>query len=478
MAVGTVVEKRTVKTRGTFFFDEMKLRSSKQENKIVATVTEQDEHRIHEPHRLPAEHTYRTTCPHEFRLSRRKAVTPTGLSSSSRGEELVVHLSDLVYEMYANWTMSWEFSFKIEGYGRSVPSEVSITPQNYPIEWKTFVVDQSGEMLDFLARNYNYSAELKFTVTWSRQEESLNSTYRELDVLRKAMTQMRTTIFKTYKSPSVDITRLIFCSKGSGTVKKLYVPSHILTQFEYFRRCHSAEYSETQDTDKSQLEMDQTPIPNEGLYNDDSDEEWDSDSDNFEPEKDVTFKATIYVRGTARRTYQAFVDYAICGSVVISNLKHEFQHWRVALHLAPLRSAYRKYCETLSSPASTADELPGQLSTPWPEWAEAHHTPHTVVPGFKTLSSPKSLYRLADMLIIPELKEICHRQIMHSLNKSNVISELQSPLFEQHQELRLTAYKKIHKDWRLFSGSELVPLITYLLEEEAVIIVNYILENP
>ncbi|KAH9823898.1 hypothetical protein DFH28DRAFT_227822 [Melampsora americana] len=134
------------------------------------------------------------------------------------------------------------------------------------------------------------------------------------------------------------------------------------------------------------------------------DEEWDSDSDNVEPKKDDRFKATIHVTDTSRRTYRAFIEYAICG----------------ALYFAPLRSAYKQYCTT----------PPGQSihthHTPWPEWAEAHITSHTIVPGFKTLSSPKSMYRLADMLIIPELKAICQKQIINSLDGRNVISEIRS----------------------------------------------------
>ncbi|EGG11387.1 uncharacterized protein MELLADRAFT_59542 [Melampsora larici-populina 98AG31] len=457
-----MVEKRTVTTRGKFLHVDHLLRSTTQTDTMLAT-TEQDEHRIHEPRRDPAEHVYSTACPHEFRLGRRETTSSIGQSSSVRLEELVVHLSDSVYEMSARATTSsqsfpltvrssvrigtvtqhastLQFTYQPR-YSSIVRSEATITPYSNPVKWKTINVDSA--VLELIKHSYIYNlydeVSLEFTVTWSRQEESLNSTGREVDNLTRAVMQMRTTILDPCKRPSIDITRLIFRSKGSGAVKNLYVPSHILTQFEYFQRYylialfskgHSPEYSETQNVDESQHEMKETEIPSEDFYMDDSDEEWDGDSDTAEPEKTTNISSI----------------YRLC------NL------W--------------KYCDTLPF-----EELPEKQVTPWPEWAEAHHTSHTIVPSFRTLTSPKSMYRLADMLIIPELKEICHQQITACLEKCSVISEIQSPLFEQHQELRLSAYKKINEDWRSFSSTALSPLIRYLSEEESVIILNYLLRD-
>lgn len=59
---------------------------------------------------------------------------------------------------------------------------------------------------------------------------------RELDVLKKSMRRMRTTI-DCFQPRSMDITRLVFHPKRGGTVKNLYVPSHILTKYEYFQLC-------------------------------------------------------------------------------------------------------------------------------------------------------------------------------------------------------------------------------------------------
>lgn len=86
---------------------------------IIDKMTLEDEHRVHNPLCRPAEHVYRTDCPHEFRLHKRKTKTaveasPTGQSSTSieaqepAVDELILHLSSSVYKMYSDWTMAWE----------------------------------------------------------------------------------------------------------------------------------------------------------------------------------------------------------------------------------------------------------------------------------------------------------------------------------------------------------------------------------
>ncbi|EGG08683.1 uncharacterized protein MELLADRAFT_104839 [Melampsora larici-populina 98AG31] len=126
----------------------------------------------------------------------------------------------------------------------------------------------------------------------------------------------------------------------------------------------------------------------------------------------------------------------------------------------------------LSSIMQSAEHL-----TPWPQWASTNCTRHTVIPGFQTLTSPKSLYRLADMLIIPELKATCHKQIIESLAEYNVISETKSSLFAQHEELRVEAYKLIRQNWQKYWGPEIVPSITNLSPEEASLFFKHVLKG-
>ncbi|EGG12399.1 uncharacterized protein MELLADRAFT_89049 [Melampsora larici-populina 98AG31] len=447
-----MAEHRTVTTQGKFNCYSWLPMSELTRDSVIAVITDYDEHHLHHPHRDPPKHIFKSKCPHEFHM-RRKETTETTNVGKRRvvdADELIVELSDSVRTMYAGWSMKWEFQTAT---GRNRGSAVQVIQQGMttlhgePLDLKTLTVGKPMVVRKLLEEAVDTT--LYFQIVWTREDPGSG-----LIALRRLMAQTRAKMVEAFKSPSIDITRLVFDSKRSGTPKHLYVYSNVLRQFEYFEKCHSPEYSETQHLDRSADHDERT-------YCGDSDEEWDLDSEeDFEPEKNTAFKATIHVKDVSRRTYRAFIDYAICG----------------ALHFAPLLSAYGQYYQETSLTAAKTGKK--KQPTSWPVWAKAHSTTHTDVTGCKTFTSPKSLYRLADMLIIPELKEICHKQIIESLEKSTVIAELQSPLFEQHRELRLAAYKSMQKNWRTFSGSELVPLFTCLPEEEAVIVVNYLLKEP
>ncbi|EGG08686.1 uncharacterized protein MELLADRAFT_61730 [Melampsora larici-populina 98AG31] len=399
--MGPTVKNGTVETRGKLLHVNNYLSSTTQTNDIVATVTEQDEHRIHEPHCVPAKQVYCTACPHEFWLSRQNPTTPTGQPSSLASTELIILLSDLVHEMYSNWTMSWE--------ANRVSSKATVTPYSNPDKWKTIGIDKAtmdilwiynslvricathadpGRMLNS-GHNLQLQETLESTITWSCQEGSVNSTYCELDDMKRVVAQMCTILFETYKRPSIDITQLVFWSRRSGKVKNLLNTFRDQTYLIGLSRAglsHLVEYAESQQADGSQLETNETEKPAERLYCEDPVEKWDSDEDNVEHKK--------------LTTYIAFIDYVICGSVeILSNVKYDCHHWHVALYFAPLRSAYQKYCDIIPSSTSKVEESAENPCTPWPEWAETHHTPHTVVPGVKTLTSPKSMYCLANKRI-------------------------------------------------------------------------------
>ncbi|EGG11382.1 uncharacterized protein MELLADRAFT_102307 [Melampsora larici-populina 98AG31] len=351
-------------------------------------------------------------------------------------DELVVHLGDSVLAMYSEWNMKWEFHVDCESKPRvMIGQATTVTPHSGSAKWKTITVGRWMEIKKLL----------------------------EAPGANIALTQAGTTLFETSKRPSIDITHLVFRSKRSGKTKHLYVQSNILTKFEYFQKCHSAEYSETQPADDSQLKMkgcsvedsesqkvdgsqlsaDQTGN-NEGVYWDDSDDGWDSDSDNAEPEE---------LTGQVKLIYDVRTILSKQPSMSRTPLDKRIEH------------------------LSTMQALETGRRTPWPEWAESHCTPHGVVPGFKMLSSPKSLYRLADMLIIPELKAICYKQIIDSLDVRYVISEIDSSVFQEHEELRVAAYKFMRKNWKSYETKDIASFIKNLSQEEAELVSEHILKN-
>ncbi|KAH9823902.1 hypothetical protein DFH28DRAFT_1077780 [Melampsora americana] len=365
---------------------------------------------------------------------------PTKKSILLEEDELVVHLSDSVRRMYAGWNMKWEFHVNRESKPRvMIGQATTITPHSGVMKWKTITVGR-----------------------WTEVKKLLEGPGADV-----AMSKIGKTMFETSKRSSIDITHFVFCSKRTGRIKHMYVESHILTKFEYFQRCHSTDYSETQhanesllktkgkgrlvedseteELDESQFKMNQMGYP-EGIYDDDSDDGWDSDSD--ESEADKVPMITSFKMISSKQLFMSPTP-----------LEEHIEH----LLIMP--------------DASQTERLTQGRRTPWPEWAEAHCIPHTVVPGFKILSSPKSLYRLADMLIIPELKTLCHKQIVECLDVRYVISELNSSVFQQHEELRVEAYKFMRKNWKLYNSKDIASFIKDLSQEEAELVSDHILKN-
>ncbi|EGG11391.1 uncharacterized protein MELLADRAFT_59547 [Melampsora larici-populina 98AG31] len=504
-----MVETRSVTTQAYFDdLDALWKSDGETHKRLVGVNHVADEHCLHDSHRDPPEHRFELRCPHQFYLQRQETTTalntvPMGQSLSVEeswvSDELVFHLSESVRTMYTGWSMSW-CVLLIEV--TLIPLQIATTQRAQhqvfspsrrrianlqsgdPVEWKTITV---GETMDVkrLLQQPGTENDIYFRATWSCSDTAslLHSTQRDLDSLTQAMKQMRKTVIETLDRPLSSITRLVFCSKRNGAVKnflntsknvsvKLSLPSHeyirlSLTYLTLLFRVypgHSSEYSESQLVEEPPLK-DEEGDQVEEMSCGDSDEEWDSEPEDHEPESEkvpihilmllskrpfVSRTSRYSIGCFSRRTYQAFIEYAICG----------------ALYFAPLRSAYEEYCERTSLVASKTGEDPTkQPRTLWAEWAEVHSTPHTVVPDFKTLSSPKSMYRLADT--------ICHKQIIGCLSVRNLISEIHCPLFEQHQELRVDAYQLVRKSWKSFTSSELTALIAPLSQEEAALVVQH-----
>ncbi|KAH9823891.1 hypothetical protein DFH28DRAFT_1077773 [Melampsora americana] len=459
-----MVEERTVTTQVNFPCL-AELWNSEAHSKIIG-INLPDKHYLHNSHRDPPEHRYESKCPHEFSLHRRTmASDPAPIEQSLAAEgngpdRLVLHLSDSVRTMYTGWRMKW--------------SRTADHQPGDPVEWKTIAAGETMVMKQLL-EGPGTNGKLYFRATWSCRDTAslLHSTQRELDNLTRAVAQMRTAVIDTCNRPSIDVTRLVFRSKRSGSMKNLY--TGYLTSALRGYPGHSPEYSETQVADEAPLGLHEPGNLGEGIGCGDSDEEWDSEPEAFEPPKvpHEILNQLVYdnrmlpskrpfmsqtprysFQYFSRRTYQAFIDYAICG----------------ALYFAPLRSKYQEYCKTHSVKAPEIGQSSDDKHfTPWPEWAEAHYTPHTVIAGFKTLSSPKSLYRLAD--------SICHKQIIASLEVNNLTAEIQSPVFDHYTELRVDAYKLVRKNWKSLTSSDRISLITHLAQDEAALVDQYILMN-
>ncbi|EGG02618.1 uncharacterized protein MELLADRAFT_109943 [Melampsora larici-populina 98AG31] len=386
-------------------------------------------------------------------------------ASEAEQSKLVFKLGKSFLETYNNkkWSVRLCFGCGREGELKFF-REVFLTPQSKPDQWREVTIGRAPEILKWFDDSSDYEA-LYFKVILLHQVFGgtvMIGLDRELDVLKKSMRRMRTTI-DCFQPRSMDITRLVFHPKRGGIVKNLYVPSHILTKYEYFQLLHSQDFSETLQTDES-LSLSEDPVPQDvgELFAEDSDDEWDIDEDPREPQKGDTFKATIHIRDTARRTYQAFLDYAFCG----------------ALYFAPLRSTYRQFQQECQ-----VDILPFPPCGPpwppaWPVWATSFSMSHTNVPGYKTITSPKSLYRLADMLIIPELKAICRKRVTHSLKVDTVVSEILSPMFQRHQELRMSAYEFVQKNWKsIVQKGDMSKIFINLSPEEAALLSETVFKN-
>ncbi|EGG04666.1 uncharacterized protein MELLADRAFT_108298 [Melampsora larici-populina 98AG31] len=379
---------------------------------------------------------------YEFKLKSRNNDSTTAAGQlaveSSEGDqrELVLHLSKTFRETYSPaWGLLLQFG--IIRAGNFQAFHLSSLESKDSAGWKTTVIGKASDIVSWFdgisVHDSLYFKARLFHPEASIDVKALISQRRELDDLRRAMRRMRTT-FEALQRPSIDITRLVFHPKRKGTVKNLYVPSHILTRFDYFQSLHSQKYSETAQTDDSLPPLNEaTRQGGEGFIYEDSDDEWDIDDDPREPLNTDTFQATIHVMDTS------------------------------ALYFAPPQSAYRKF---------VLECKPGDVPIPpWHEWAEDNITSHTIVPEYKTPTSPKSLYRMADMLMIPELKDVCREQIFDCLNIENVVSEILSPLFQHYQELRISGYEFIQKNWdSVVQRGEMSRILTNLSSEEAVLV--------
>lgn len=277
MAGAGQVEHRTLEIHGYFKQIARHLKSKKQVDLTVSLPRIED-----------------TTRRHEFHLRSRDNSLFWGhdliMDESSEAEQskLVFKLGETFLETYNNkkWSVKLCFGCGREGELKFF-REVFLTPQSKPAQWKEVTIGRATEILKWFDDASDYEA-LYFRVILLHQVFGgtvMIGLDRELDVLKKSMRRMRTAL-DCFQPRSMDITRLVFHPKRGGIVKNLYVPSHILTKFEYFQLLHSQDFSETLQTDEF-VPSAEDLIPQDvgEMFAEDSDDEWDIDEDPREPQK-------------------------------------------------------------------------------------------------------------------------------------------------------------------------------------------------
>ncbi|EGG08202.1 uncharacterized protein MELLADRAFT_105167 [Melampsora larici-populina 98AG31] len=130
------------------------------------------------------------------------------------------------------------------------------------------------------------------------------------------------------------------------------------------------------------------------------DDKWDSDSESLEPEK-----GPIHMSQTPFNKCTSLCGLAVCGALYFAPLKSAYledgkPHSDEAPEIEQLSelSEIEQSHEESGMTQSTKIEQPSDTEhcTAWPKWSKAHSTPYTTIPGFKTISSPKSLYCVAN----------------------------------------------------------------------------------
>jgi len=163
-----------------------------------------------------------------------------------------------------------------------------------------------------------------------------------------------------------------------------------------------------------------------GLYEEDSDDEfeWQKQSDSEPPS--FHLKATFVINHIAYSTLCGFSDYLRYG----------------AMKFAPLHSSFvvrRALADTLSQ-----DELAAALTQKFASYRQAYinsNSQGVVKQGFSTPDvgltpcRPTSIYALANRLNLEELKGLAHRQITRELSPFNIFQQLTSALTLNYKQL-------------------------------------------
>ncbi|KAG0151729.1 hypothetical protein CROQUDRAFT_667739 [Cronartium quercuum f. sp. fusiforme G11] len=253
-----------------------------------------------------------------------------------------------------------------------------------------------------------------------------------------------------FNDPCPETVRFVFPQR-SGRMKYLYALETVLRSAKYFANLLDSQFSETswqsssddmpssskkprlepsphstalpeQSTSIAQMESNLDPELEGDVAVEDEPVWWngDSDDESDDPTHDIDeyempaerFKATVVVTDTPYPTYRALLKYMFSGSICFAPLR--------STYLSEKRAARRKgedfeNLQTFIQNRSTKIML-----------TECELTP----------TSPKSIYVLADKLIMPELQKLAKHQILNSLTPSNIFNEIKTEMCIRYPELR------------------------------------------
>lgn len=259
---------------------------------------------------------------------------------------------------------------------------------------------------------------------------------------------------RLFNDPCLETVRFVFPQR-SGRKKYLYALETVLRSVKYFANlldsqfsetnCSSSDYSPSKpkkakldhlspspssqalgpSTSTAPLDLEPSldlTIQSDISADEDSHGWWNGDSDDEadDPDHDIDeyempaerFKATIVVTDTPYSTYRALLTYMFSGSI----------------RFAPLRSTYIN--------EKRAARKRGEDFETWGSFVENRSTSIMMAECELTPTSPKSMYVLADKLIMPELQNLSKQHIIKSLTPSNIFNEIKTDMCIQHSEIR------------------------------------------
>jgi hypothetical protein len=153
---------------------------------------------------------------------------------------------------------------------------------------------------------------------------------------------------------------------------------------------------------------------------DESDADSDCDFEDFEDEAEPPARVTqVPIGGTEYRTWQALLFYLETG----------------VIFFAPLKSSYSLGVDKEDSES-------------WRAYAHRKRVSYYSIEGnFPFECSPKSMYALADMIGLEELKEMAFRQIIASLNNTNILHEVATNFAFKYEKVRAAELEYLSRSW-------------------------------
>ncbi|KAF4617497.1 hypothetical protein D9613_006079 [Agrocybe pediades] len=173
----------------------------------------------------------------------------------------------------------------------------------------------------------------------------------------------------------------------------------------------------------------------------------------FTEEKNFDPKMSIVVQDAAYTTYFAILYYIYTDRIVFSPLSSSFNNASAesvppAVESSSVVSTPSEGCQVPGSRRSIAIPNPSLSRVEWiKEWMGSH-------PGRPAPCSAKSVYRIADRLNLPELKERAAEHILKSLTVENIGYEVFSPFAGAFEVIRKAEVDFFLSHWHEIRASE------------------------